>query len=116
MTKVNVPHLITAEDAEVFERPGFTGRIFVPKEALMGFNAILVDLRDAHPAKQMIDTTRVYFIVSGRGVFEVNGLTYDVAPEDLIVIQPGDKYSYAGKMKLFEFNISPDNSFQDKKL
>ena len=40
--------------------------------------------------------------------------TYAVAVGDLFIVAAGDEYEYRGNMKLFEFNISPDNTFGDQ--
>jgi hypothetical protein len=34
----------------------------------------------------------------------------------LFIVGAGHEYEYSGKMKLFEFNVSPDNSFKDQVL
>ncbi|HEV3245205.1 MAG TPA: hypothetical protein VG102_02525 [Candidatus Paceibacterota bacterium] len=64
----------------------------------------------------MIDTTRVYFVIDGEGIFTINDVTHKVKKNDLYIIDPSSEYEYEGKMTLFEFNVSPDNSFKDQIL
>ena len=107
---------IALADTETLERGDFTGFVYVPKEAGVGFNAMRINLQGRHPHKRMVDTTRVYFVISGEGRFTIRDEVYKASPNDVFVIEPGVDYCYEGSMKLFEFNVSPDNSFKDEKL
>ena len=109
-------HIPFAE-AEHFEREGFSGDVLVPKEAEMGFTALQVNVDGAHPLKQILKgNTRSYFVVDGEGTFMLDGEPQAVNKGDLVVIPAGSQYEYQGTMTLFEFNVSPGNSFRDKKI
>jgi RimJ/RimL family protein N-acetyltransferase/mannose-6-phosphate isomerase-like protein (cupin superfamily) len=111
------PRKISLEDTTSFERDGFTGHTFIPKEAELGFSAMQIDVHGSHPRKRMLEgTTRSYYVVDGEGTFTLGNATHTVAKGDVFVIPPGGEYEYRGEMTLFEFNVSPDNSFQDQKL
>lgn len=98
-----------------FDKEGFSGDVYISKEEKKGFDALLVTVHGKHPLKKMIDTTRVYFVVSGEGKFFINNETFSAKKNDLFLIEPGDQYGYEGEnMNLFEFNISPENSFKDQ--
>lgn len=99
-----------------FDRGDFSGEVYVGKDDKAGFSALLVSVNGRHPRKRMIDTTRTYFVVDGTGQFTLNGDIHKVNKGDFYVIPPGNEYEYSGEMKLFEVNISPDNSFRDEKL
>lgn len=116
MSQEGQPHKISLSETSSFEREGFSGQVYVPSEAGMGFNALLVDVHGRHPRKRMIDTARVYFVVKGTGKFTLDQETFDAAEGDLFVIPEGHEYEYEGKMQLLEFNVSPENSFKDKEL
>lgn len=103
-------------ETEHFDREGFSGDVYVPGDARKGFNALRVEVRGKHPRKRMIDTTRVYFVVDGGGTFTINEESSKVEKHDLYIVEPGSEYEYSGNMTLFEFNISPDNSFKDEIL
>lgn len=104
---------VPLEKTELFKRIGFSGNVFIPSGLKKGFNALLVTVDGQHPKKRMLDTTRVYFVIEGEGEFVIDNVPSKVSPYDLYVIEPSQEYSYKGKMKLFEFNVSPDNSFKD---
>ena len=113
----NAARKITLAETEDFEREGFSGHVYIPSKANVGFNALAVDVHGSHPLKRMGDgTTRAYFVIDGTGNFTLNGTTTSMQKGDLFVIPPGQEYEYNGEMHLFEFNVSPDNSFRDEKL
>lgn len=112
-----VPKCIPNWKTQHFEREGFTGDVYIPKSAEMGFTALQVNVHDSHPRKRISEgNVRSYFVIDGTGTFRVNGSNMPARKGTLFVIQPGDEYSYSGEMTLFEVNVSPDNTFGDEKL
>lgn len=108
---------IPFDQAVHFEREGFTGDILVPKEAALGFTALQVNVDGEHPLKEIgKGNTRSYFVVEGEGTFVLDGDPKTVSKGDLIVVPAGSQYEYQGVMTLFEFNVSPGNTFRDKKV
>ena len=99
-----------------FDQAGFSGDFYVSNEDKKGFNALRVSVHGKHPKKKMIDTTRVYFVIDGEGIFTLNETRYNAQKNDLFIVEPGNEYEYEGTMNLFEFNISPNNSFKDQIL
>jgi len=100
-----------------FDQEGFSGNVYVESDDKMGFNALLVSVHGHHPKKRILDgNTRIYVVLSGDGEFTLNGETHSVKENDMFIIPAGGEYEYTGQMKLFEFNVSPDNSFGDEKL
>lgn len=108
---------VPLSEASHFDRDGFSGDVFVPKEAQMGFIALQVDVHGRHPRKRILEgNTRSYYVANGEGAFTLNDATHQVQQGDLFVIPAGSEYEYEGIMTLLEFNVSPDNSFGDEKL
>jgi RimJ/RimL family protein N-acetyltransferase/mannose-6-phosphate isomerase-like protein (cupin superfamily) len=108
---------IKPSETEYFDRGGFEGHVYVPKEAGEGFNALVIDVHGRHPEKRILaGNTRSYFVIDGSGTFVVDGEVQEAEKGDLLVIEAGSVYQYEGSMQLFEFNVSPDNSFGDQKL
>lgn len=110
------PQKIPLSDTQNFDREGFSGQVYIPPQANAGFNALMVDVHGSHPRKRMVDTTRVYLVMEGSGTFTLGENVNGVQKGDLFVIPPGGEYEYEGQMQLFEFNVSPDNSFKDETL
>ena len=44
--------------------------------------------------------THIYYILEGKGFFDIEGVRHDVKPGMLIEIPPNVEYAYSGKMKL----------------
>lgn len=107
---------VSLSETSVFQKDGFSGQVYIDKEKCAGFNALLVTVNGRHPMKKMIDTTRNYYVVEGSGSFTLDNKSYQVGEGDLFVIGAGHTYEYEGTMKLFEFNVSSDNSFKDEVL
>lgn len=107
---------IALEETDTFDAGGFSGQVYVPNDLKAGFTALLITVNGRHPKKRMIDTTRNYFVVKGTGTFTLDGVPHIVHEGDLFVIGAGHEYEYEGTMTLFEFNVSPDNSFKDERL
>jgi len=103
-------------ETQAFDAGGFSGQIYVGNEENVGFNALLVTVNGRHPKKKMIDTVRNYYVIEGEGTFVLDGTPHQVKSGDLFIVGAGHEYEYSGKMKLFEFNVSPDNSFKDQVL
>ncbi len=111
------PMRIGLDQTDHFEREGFSGDVYISKDAQQGFIALRVDVHGHHPRKRILDgNTRSYFVAEGEGTFTIGEERHSVAQGDLYVIPAGGEYEYEGRMTLFEFNISPDNSFGDEKL
>lgn len=108
---------ISLEETDKFEREGFSGSVYVDGSKGEGFNALQLDVHGRHPKKRILEgNTRSYFVADGAGTFILNGEAHQVQQGDLFVIPAGSEYEYEGKMRLFEFNVSPDGSFGDEKL
>jgi mannose-6-phosphate isomerase-like protein (cupin superfamily) len=107
---------ISLEDTKNFNAGGFSGQVYIPDGSNVGYNTLLITVKGRHPKKRMIDTTRNYYVVEGHGTFILDGVSHEVKAGDLYIVAAGHDYEYQGEMKLFEFNISPDNSFKDEVL
>jgi mannose-6-phosphate isomerase-like protein (cupin superfamily) len=46
------------------------------------------------------DITHIYYILDGKGFFNIEGKRYDVEPGMLIEVPPKIEFSYSGKMKI----------------
>jgi quercetin dioxygenase-like cupin family protein len=117
MKEVDKPWIITPEQTQHLERAGFSAEVYVGSHEQLGFNALKV-IVETHHSRKRIETgnTRIYHVMAGEGIFELNDTAQAVAKGDTIVIPAGGEYAYQGRMVLFEVNVSPDNSFRDTRL
>ena len=111
MVKISLSHTTQ------FEREGFSGNIYIDGSNNEGFNALQIDVHGKHPKKRILEgNTRAYYVAEGTGTFTLDGKVHEIKQGDLFVIPAGSEYEYQGKMRLFEFNISPGGIFGDEKL
>jgi mannose-6-phosphate isomerase-like protein (cupin superfamily) len=110
------PRKIPLENTTSFDRGEFSGKVYISPEDNLGFSALVVEVDGHHPRKRMIEGKRMYWVVDGTGTFTLNDKTEEVKKGDLYIVPEGHEYEYQGKMTLFEFNVSPTNSFKDEKL
>lgn len=59
-------------------------------------------------------SSKIYYVLDGKGKFKLNGKIYDVKKDDLIEIPPNTKFVFAGKMKLLLI-MNPAFRMQDGK-
>lgn len=97
--------LFKLNEAKKVERPGFTAFVYSEKDAFPALNAVFVECKSGHERVFVAGSYRVYFVLSGAGVFEVGEERHEVSSRDVIAIPPNTKYSYEGKMGLFEVNF-----------
>ena len=108
---------IDIEDAQRFERDGFTGFIHMDLKEVLRFSCLTRDVNGEHPTKRMLEGTRSYYVAEGQGTFTLGDEVHHVQSGNLFVIPSGGVYSYEGVMTLFEFNIpSAEGNVLDEKL
>lgn len=96
--------LMRLANTKQVNRDGFTAFLYNLKSDYPALGAVYVQCTGSHERVFVKKSHRLYFIIEGRGVFDVGDEHYEVGPSDVIVIEPGISYSYAGSMTLFEVN------------
>lgn len=100
---------IRVEETDGFERPGFTGHIYLKDNEGAGIGVLEVRVHGSHPEKTVQVQTRLYRVEEGAGKFVIDGTSYDMKPGDVFIIRRGSTYSYevneGGTMRLFEVNV-----------
>lgn len=100
-----------------FEREGFAGNVYIDKDQTEGFTVLKIAVHGKHPRKRILEgNTRSYYVIDGNGHFTIDSDTYEIERGDLCVIPANSEYEYEGDMTLFEFNVSPENSFGDERV
>ena len=91
------------KDTKRFDKGDFYGLVYFEQN---GLEVMEIHVDGVHPEK-LIDKvdTRMYRVEEGTGTFVIDGESYTAEPGDVFVIYKGGKYSYTGKMKMFEVNL-----------
>jgi len=104
------------ENAQKVEKNGFTAYVYNNKNEYPTLNTVYVDCFENHEKVYVKNSHRLYFVIEGEGEFNVGDNKYSVKQKDVILIEPMTKYSYKGKMKLFEINYPATNSDDEVKI
>ncbi len=77
------------------------------------FSAALIELNGTHGKIKCTEEDRIYHIINGSGLFEINGKEQPVQPGDTIFIHKNTAYDIKGKITFFmicspKFNSSHD--------
>lgn len=95
-------HILKQPNENSFEKVGIKGKIFPTKE-LIGEDAgyVLIETEAGHETT-IIEHGCVftYYILEGKGHFEINEEREDCEAGDLVVIPKGAKFTYKGKLKM----------------
>jgi mannose-6-phosphate isomerase-like protein (cupin superfamily) len=67
----------------------------------------LLTVRGRHGKVKDLVSDRFYVITEGTGEFIIEGLSYPVAQNDVVVIPPNTSYDFSGEMKLVVFCSPP---------
>lgn len=75
---------------------------------------VSIDIEDVHKGhdryyKNLISTT-IYYVISGLGIFKINGELYDVQEGDVVEIPANTEFVFAGEMKLLVVMTPPFNA------
>jgi mannose-6-phosphate isomerase-like protein (cupin superfamily) len=77
------------------------------------FSGALIEINSVHGKLKCLNEDRIYFIIEGKGEFDLDGEVSDIGEGDLIFVPKDTPYNIKGKMKYFllcspEFNPEDD--------
>ena len=100
-------HIIKVNETIPNEREGYVYRRLISQDE-QPYNFLHIAVDGTHKARRVVHGIKNYFVLRGQGSFTVEGEELSVEEGTLIVINPGEVYSYTGTMDLIEFNIQTD--------
>lgn len=68
------------------------------------YDAALIEINGNHGKVKALKSDRIYFILSGKGIFMIDGKEQGVSEGDLVFVPHGTPYNIIGKMKFFLVN------------
>jgi mannose-6-phosphate isomerase-like protein (cupin superfamily) len=68
------------------------------------FSCAMIAIDGDHGKIKALKSDRIYFILSGKGVFEIAGKKYSVSKGDLLLVPKKTPYNIIGKMRYFLVN------------
>jgi len=95
-----MPYIHSLPSSVAFTGKGLLGYAFGPLSQ-KDLDVYYVEVEKGHDVFMISKRiARVYYILSGRGSFTIDGQKYDVSPGMLVEVPPKVEYCYSGKMTL----------------
>ena len=85
---------LSRKDAIKYGRVGVVGYNYQLPKVESGTSVVYAELTGEHGERITTSRARIYYILSGEGVFVVDGIETTVLPEDVIAVPPNTKYNY----------------------
>lgn len=85
---------ISKEQSQQFNRPTLHGWNYRLPNIEGGTSVVYNELCGKHDPRTTTDRSRIYFIISGKGLFTINGLQEAVCENDVIVIPPHTNFEF----------------------
>lgn len=94
-------YVINEPDELSFDKVGIKGKIFPSETLNPDVEFVRIDTESGHETKIIQrESTFTYYVIEGKGYFDIDDNKEDCKQGDLIVIPPGKSFIYKGKMKL----------------
>ena len=94
-------HVFKLPDKYTFEKVGIKGTNFDGKELSDKAKFAIIEIDGEHGKVKEKECDFFYYILEGKGNFEIDGEIEECQKGDLVVIPSGAIFKYNGKMKLF---------------
>jgi mannose-6-phosphate isomerase-like protein (cupin superfamily) len=85
---------LTQNQSQIFKRDGLDGWNYKLPDVEGGVSIVLNKLTGVHVERNTEETTRIYFIIEGKGIFKINNNEETVAENDVIVIPPHSIFNF----------------------
>lgn len=106
------------EDAKKFGWEGLKGWAYSSEEDFENASAAYFEVKDSHGKVKSTLSDRVYFVIEGKGEFNIDGEEMLVEKEDVIIVPKDAPYDYKAKsevLKLFLVHVpafSPEHEVE----
>lgn len=95
---------LTLKDAYKFDWDGLKGWAYNSKEDFPDASAAYFEVTGRHGKVKTASSDRVYYVLDGKGVFEIGGKEVEVEKTDVVIVPKNTPYDYwakEGGLKLF---------------
>lgn len=94
-------HVFKTPKGYSFEKVGIKGKVFPVGEITQKTGVCLIETEKGHETTIIEhECDFIYYILEGKGYFEINDQKEDYIKGELIVIPAGSKFRYVGKLKM----------------
>jgi len=110
-------HVIKEPKKPTFDKVGIKGKIFPIKDLTDKIHYFLVTTEKGHTTTIIEHKCDfIYYILKGKGYFEINGKKENCSAGDLVVIPAGSAFTYKGKLKMIVTSTPPWKEDQEETL
>jgi mannose-6-phosphate isomerase-like protein (cupin superfamily) len=88
-----------------FEKVGIKGTNFDTKDFNDEAKFAIIEVEEGHSKVREKECTMFYFILEGKGNFEIDGKTEQCQKGDLVIVPRNTVFKYTGKMKMLLVTI-----------
>lgn len=94
-------HVLKLPKDYSFEKVGIKGKKFTVSEISQKTGVCLIETRRGHETTIIEHKCDfIYYVLEGKGYFEINGKKENCASGELVVIPAGSKFRYIGKLRM----------------
>ncbi len=110
-------HVIKEPKDFSFAKAGIKGKIFPTFDLTNKTQYFLVETDKGHKTRIIEhECDFIYYILKGKGHFEINGKEENCSAGDLVVIPAGSTFTYKGKLKMIVTSTPPWKEEQEETL
>ena len=106
--------LVKKEEAGIKERKPMIIRSY--NFGTNKYSCALIEINGNHGKIKSLKSDRIYFILTGKGIFWVDGKEHAVSEGDLVFVPKKTPYNIIGKMKYFLVNSPAFDPKEDVNL
>lgn len=101
-------HVFTLPPHYSFEKVGIRGRTYDSEKVAAKARFTLIETETGHKTKIVEkECDFLYFILEGKGVFEINNQKEACSKYDLVIIPHGTPFTYLGNLKMLLVSVPP---------
>ncbi|MFA6376687.1 MAG: hypothetical protein WCX69_04785 [Candidatus Paceibacterota bacterium] len=98
-----------------FDKIGHKGKIFPMRESTGKTQFVLMEVeKKLENVIRQRECDFCYYILEGKGYFEINGMREECETGNLVIIPSGNKFTFGGKMKMLLNCTPPWNEVQEE--
>jgi len=100
-----------------FEKVGIKGKIFPIKNLTRKTHFVIIEAEKGHNTKIIEhESDFVYYILAGKGYFEIDGEKEECEAGNLVVIPAGHKFIYKGNLRMLLSSTPPWREEQEETI
>jgi mannose-6-phosphate isomerase-like protein (cupin superfamily) len=106
-------YIYKPDPSRAFEVGGVRGFAVTAGAGRISGDVALLSVSGSHGQVKDLSSDRFYVVSEGSGTFVIDGKTYAVTVDDVVIIPPNVPFDFSGEMKLIMFCSPPFDPAND---